>query len=294
MTLYGEGTIGAYFAAANPYGAKYRIKLRYGIGYIAPSAVLYAIQSKSLPYVRRDGVMTKDDRPDGASSGKTLDQTYQLLFSTETVYLFLRRYVLLCSILDDLHDLCQKLGTRKNPASNYATPLTDSEKSFDFVLNYKGLLSALYKVLTKKADARAFESTGRMIVEKSVYLAASLPKLIERCSDCLVKASREDAILYIFDYCQLREVDPTVVRANCFAMASDVVYRVQYNNTSGEMTFSFLPKYADLLVSPAPEDANMEDDYANDDAMDEDEEDEGQMDDPSYGEGPPVKKTKMK
>jgi hypothetical protein len=251
MTIFGAGTIVSFTdrdesGSLNP---KYRIKLPFGVAYVGPSAILHAIPSKDSPYVRHDGTMMRDDSvaQNGGSIGK-LDQKYKLLFGTESVYLFLRLYSMLCSILSSTREHSETSGV--DAADSYHNPVRKETKEAAHRLDYSGVVSALQKVLSKKMDSKEFESLGRKVSKKKSYQMAALPKLIERCADALAKVAKEDVLLHLFDVCQNQGVDPVTVRTHCLAVAPDAAYRIQYSPSSDVLFFSHLPKSEALLTAP--------------------------------------------
>jgi hypothetical protein len=251
MTIYGAGTVASFTEKDESGKAKYRIKLPFGVAYVGPSAILYAIASKDTPYVRRDGVMMRDESvaENGGSIGK-LDQKYKLLFGTENVYLFLRLYSLLCSALSSIREHCEMFENVEDPASSYYNPVPKETEEAAPRLDYSSVVSALHKVLSRKMEFKDFESLGRKVSKEKVHQMAALPKLIERCTDALLKVAKEDALLHLYDFCQNQGVDPVAVRTHCLGFATDAVYRIQYNPSDKLLCFSYLPKNEELLTTP--------------------------------------------
>jgi len=283
VTVFGEGTILSYvqYVSSTRTTARYRVKLPFGVGVLSPSAVLHPVQSEDVPFVRRDGAMVKDNatiesRP--SPDAPKIDEKYQLLFGNENIYLFLRLYTLLCSLLSDLKEHCETFPAPEDPARSYHNPAQTHPKVTSERLDYAGVVSALLKVLRKEADVKEYEALGRKVSKEKVYQMAALPKLAERCAETLVKIAQEDVLLYLYDYCQFRHVDPVAVRIHCFSMEPDAFYRIQYDAKSGSMCFSYLPKNEELLLTPGPDNVASEPDEVNvgengDDQMMEDEDD---------------------
>lgn len=251
MTIYGAGTVASFTEKDESGKAKYRIKLPFGVAYVGPSAILHAVASKDTPYVRRDGVMMRDESvgENGGLIGK-LDQKYKLLFGTENVYVFLRLYSLLCSILSSIREHCEMFENVEDPASSYYNPVPKDTEEAAPRLDYSSVIAALNKVLSKKMDLKDFESLGRKVSKEKVHQMAALPKLIERCTDALLKVGKEDALLHLHDFCQNQGVDPVAVRTRCLGFATDAVYRIQYDPSGELLCFSHLPKNEELLTTP--------------------------------------------
>lgn len=264
-TIFGEGTV---MSRSDAVPVQYRIKLPFGVSTVNPSAILNAVQSKSQPMVRRDGLMVRDEMDsDSERPASTLDEKFELLFGTENVYLFLRLYVIVCKILAEVRDYCGSNPPAEDPADSYYVPVKKPGASSGKRLDFSAILASLKSVSAGKADPKEAEAVARKVARGKTHEVAALPRLIESCAHFLVKIAEEDTLLQLYDFCQLREADPVAVRAHCFSVAADAFFRVQYDTTSGEMYFSYLPKGRPLLLEPSNA---IEDD--EDDAMEEDEE----------------------
>jgi len=261
-------------------GPKYRVKLPFGIGHLSPSAILHAIPSKEAPFIRRDGVMIRDENSsDVEGCGITLDSKYQLLFGTETIYIFMRMYTLVCSVLSDTREHCLAFPPTADPADSYLLPSRTSEaKKPAPKLDFSSVLSALEKVLAGKITARDFETLGRKVTREKVHQITALPKLVDRCADAMLKMAEEDTVLNLYDFCQYNSVDPVALRTQCLAVVPDASYRIQFDPSAGAMTYCFIEIGSSLATAPAhgeADDANemMEDDTnidtADDDIMEE-------------------------
>jgi hypothetical protein len=226
---------------------------------------MHSVPSKENPLVRRDGSMVRDTvlvESGGASATNkiVLDDKYEMLFGTESVYLFVRLYLLLCSILQDIREHVEAFGTSGDPSLEYRRTISrfpvDAEghrPRFD----YSTFLTAALKFFSTSSlndDASAateLERVGRVVCKEKVYLIAALPALVDSCVQALLATTREDVLLPLYDYCQYRQsVDPISVRTHCFSIAPSAVYRIQYDTSSGAMYFNYLPRSTDLLVTP--------------------------------------------
>ena len=187
-------------------------------------------------------------------SAPHLDEKYQLLFGTESIYLFLRLYTFICSILSETRGHCATFPPPQNPALSYFNPYKDNvevKAAPASKLNFSKVVAALKKVVSNDMDEREFEALGRRITKEKVHQFAALPKLIERCASCLIKSAKEDALLHLYDCSHHSGVDPVVVRTHCFAVAPAAPYRIQYERSSGELCFSYVPKGKELLTAPS-------------------------------------------
>lgn len=246
--------------------ATYRVKLAFGIAHLSPSAILHSIPSKETPYVRRDGNMVRDtvllessSSSTSSSSKKVIDDKYEQLFGTESIYLFLRKYLLLCSILKDIREHVDTFGPSGDPSVEYWSPTSRHPAKKDGVharLDYSALFTAALKFFsagnpTDDVGSKELERVGRMVCKDKLFLVAALPMLVDRCVQAMVDTAHEDVILSLYDYCQYRQsVDPVSVRTHCFSLAPTAVYRIQYDTVGGAMHFNYLPRNVELAVTP--------------------------------------------
>ena len=258
-------------------GPRYRVKLSYGVGHLSPSAILYTLPSRDTPFIRRDGVMVRDEGTlDVEGSGVILNPKYQLLFGTEKVYLFMRMYTLLCSILSDIRDQCLAFPPSTDPANSYVSPSRYTEPSRSSVkLDFSSVLSALKNVLDGKMAVRDFETLGRKVTREKVHQIAALPKFVDRCAEALRRMAKEEALLHLYDYCQYTDrVDPVALRTQCLAVVPDAAYRIQFDYSMSTVTYSYLENGSPLLTSPVHDDVDdaneMMEEETNVDTGDED------------------------
>jgi hypothetical protein len=255
QTIFGEGTIASFIDAGGKSASpKYRVKLPFGLGHLSPSAILYAIPPKDAPYVRRDGIMVRDETSyygDSDNSPK-LDAKYQLLFGTEITYQFFRLYTLLCSLLSNIHDHVKKFPPLENPADLWVQVNNNgtARKTKSPKLNYTSMQVALGKVIKKEMNCRDFETLARSISREKVHEIAVLPVLIDRCVERLLKLVEEDTLLQLYDYCHSStNIDPIAVKTQCLAVAPDAYYRIQMDASMGNIRFCCLEHHP-LLVYP--------------------------------------------
>lgn len=273
----------AFVKASDDTSAKYRVKLPYGYGLLNPAAILFAIASQDTPFVRRDGVMVRDEAivTELTSEGQLSDR-YKIVFGTENMYMFLRQFTLLCSLLRDTRQCCENSPSPVDPATMYHGPFKRDEASdaSPSRLDFSCIIDGLKKVISRKMDAKELEAIARKVSKDTVHQVAAMPKFVERCAAALIETAKEDAILHLYDYCHLPKVDPTSARAHCFAIAANASYRIQYDKTSGEMYFCFVPKGTALLASlpvdikSLSEDERMSDVENGVSPMDDDDEDD--------------------
>jgi hypothetical protein len=277
MTIFGEGSIASFMDASENLGPRYRVKLPFGLGLLSPSAILYALPSREIPHIRRDGVMVHEESPfEIEESSKQLDSKYQLLFATEQIYVFLRLHSLLCSILADTKAHCDSFPVLKDPVFSYISPKNkQSDKKSSPVFNFSSILGGFRSVVSGEISPRDFEALGRKVAKGMVHQIAALPKLVERCVHALVKVAEEDTLLQLYDFCHFENPDPVLCRRQCLSIVPDAEYRVQLDRSAERIFFGYLPRDQKLQVSLHDGDADeeMEEDTAGetgDEPMEED------------------------
>uniref|UniRef100_A0A7S4MMK3 Histone deacetylase interacting domain-containing protein n=1 Tax=Odontella aurita TaxID=265563 RepID=A0A7S4MMK3_9STRA len=282
-TAFGDGTILSLIEGGPSCAFRYKVHFPYGTSYVRPSAVVHVLPSsnKGTRYARRGGFMEFVELPERSSGkdAKLLDKSFQLVFGTEKVYIFMRLYCLLATLLSDARDL---LGAREKKSRALAAAAARGKRGgvakqrgaganagpdrmdVDEIasdnlggedkpkyVGYQGLVSALKDHLADRMDYKTYETTCRTLSGgEKVYLLAALPRLLDKTADAVVKVAREDGVLALFDLSQLRHRDPVLLRSQSLGVNADAVYRIQYGNRDGYVCMSYLPPEVDLLTSP--------------------------------------------
>lgn len=280
LTALGEGTIQAFLSTQQ--GPRYRVKLPFGTAILQPYAILHNIDAKDgSKYVRRDDEMVKETNavkgPNGDSS-VVVDKRFKVLFGTDSIYLFLRLYGFLVSLLEDVRIYLLSHPTTTDPTLAYYNPIKsghgDENPTIVSKLDYGAVISKLRKVIEKVMTPKEFESFCRRVNRNIVHKMASLPRLVEKCGDVMIKVSDEDSLLRLFDICQYVGQNPVALRNACLGMSPNVSYRIQYNSSNGRLYFSYLPDGEELSTVPPGDDDEDEDDEEMDDVDDFDDQDE--------------------
>ena len=280
MTVFGEGTVAAFNNATEHSGPSYRVRLPCGLAFLSPSAILYAKPSLENRYVRNDGLMVRDTSSmEVDHDGARLDEKHQVLFATETTYVFVRLYSLLCSVLKKALDCYRTLGPQPDPRSSYATPT--EEPPVVQKLDFSVIVNTTKEVVSRTAEVADLESLGRKICKNDVHLIACLPKLVDRCADALLKVSEEDTLLQLYDFCQYKSPDVAALRARCLTAVPDATFRLQYVAADSCLFFGH-QEIGPFPTQPPPDDDFLDEDTNMDtgDDMDED------VDFDAQGEGP--------
>ena len=197
-------------------GCRYRVKLPFGIASVRPSGIMHSLpQPDGSMMVRRNGIMGKDENPAGDGEGlfaEKMNKKFELMFATESVYVFMRLYCLLVSLLTDIREHVKALGPSADPADSYFIPKpiqdekNERRKAPPPKADFSGVVSMLGSVLAWKVDAKEYETYCRRVCRTKVHQMVALPKLVDKCADALLNVVKEDALLPLFDYCLHREM----------------------------------------------------------------------------------------
>lgn len=283
MTTFGEGTIHS-FTESDGGRPQYSVKFQDNFRTLEPPAVLHNIDAgDGSEYVRQYKEMIKksDVKPEGLSSVVVVDKKFKVLFGTDNIYLFLRLYGFLVSLLDDIKEYLVNNPTLADPSLSYYNPMKSTDdKPKDNKLDFATVVVKLHEVLAKTMSHKDFDSFARLVNRDIVFKIAALPKLVQKCGDTMIKMSEEDLLPQIYDICQYSGQSPLSLRSACMSISPDAKYRVQYNASNGRFYFSYLPAEEELSTVPTGdddddedmEDGEMEDDYDDEDDMDSDNE----------------------
>jgi len=293
MTAFGEGTIVAFEDGIDSEeGPRYRVKLSFGYGHLQPYAILHNVDTKDgSKYTRRNDEMIKETNSlkktselSETTSSVVVDKKFKLLFGSDSIYLFLRLYGFLISLLDDIKEHLRWHPTMIDLSKSYYNPMKSLEdkgkkEKAEEKLNFASVASKLSEVVAKKMSLKEFETFARRVNRDITYKIAALPKLVERCGDMMVKMSEEDLLPSIFDVCQYSGQCPVTLRSACMAMSPTAEYRIQYNTKLGRIYFSYLPEDEELSTTlPGDDDDDDDDDEMEEGEMDDDYDDSLSMD----------------
>ena len=155
------------------------VKFPFGVGYVVPGAV-HRILSAS----EADMDIIADDAADAIH---LMSDDIQVLFGTEKIYLFMRLYVLLVTILYQANDIADRKGSGDdNPGS------------------FTKVVSSLEDLLQGKIDSKAFHEECSKNMENDVYNFVAIPPLVENCAAALVKMAKEDYLENLYHCSQLK------------------------------------------------------------------------------------------
>lgn len=149
---------------------RYLVKFSFGVGYVLPSAIEQTLPSSN----------STSDMDISSASSQLLSDDIQVLFGTEKMYLFMRLYILLVTMLYQAKGIADKTGY------------------------YSKVVSSIQDLLQGKIDAKVFEEGCRNNVSTDFYNFFAIPPLVEKCADALIKMAKEDCAESLFQISQLK------------------------------------------------------------------------------------------
>jgi hypothetical protein len=163
---------------------RYLVKFEYGIGYVLPRNVV-----EPLPISESDMSAMNDDVDDDdvAKASQLMPDDIQVLFGTEKMYLFMRLYILLVTMLYQAKDAVDRMS---------AVP--DKQDLFSW------LVSSLKDLLIGKTNGKAFEDECKKNLEKDVYNYVAIPPLVVKCAAASIRMAKEAQYQDLYLYSQLK------------------------------------------------------------------------------------------
>jgi len=208
-----------YLPRENIGRPQYRVKFPEGVGYVRVQNVLNSIG---------DGALEASDAGEDKEVVR-LDKKFKLLFGTESIYLFIRLYTSLVSLLDDISIHVRDNPRVSDPSASYYDPMNSQEEDgekenkksekFDF----RSLTDKLEAVLVGKVTTKEYETYCRQLAPDAVHKIVSLPRLIERAADTLKQTSDEDKLLQFFEHCQFTGVVSAALSTSVFRSFQKVI-----------------------------------------------------------------------
>jgi len=262
-TAFGDGTILSLIEAEKDLDPRYRVRFPFGIGFVSPSSVAHGLQTTDdVHYVRSDGQMMKSKVEEAAESSVKLAKKFKLLFGSENIYVFMRLYNGLVSLLVEIesflksHPAVADADARKS----YYNPMRTVDEKKACKLDFSTMIVNLQNVISKKQSMKDFEAYCRRVSPEIVEKMAALPKIVERCSEFMKAVATEDLLLHLNDLCQHPGSDPAAIRSKCLDLSPESSYRIQFNTSNGRLYFSYLPEGEELSTVPVGDDDDDDDD----------------------------------
>jgi hypothetical protein len=219
-------------------GPRYRVRFPFGIGFVRAYAIMHGIHADGTKYVRRDGQMEKEDESTdgndwgGAQGPAKLEKKFKVLFGSDCIYLFLRLYSYLVSLLDEIDSFLRANPTMVDPTTNYYNPMKSHDEKNDVRLDFAAVMTNLQKVIGRKMSSKDFEAFCRRVSPEIVHKMAALPKLVEKCADMMAQTAKEDLLLQLFDFCNI----PAAVSLQQRFLRFDVTEELAYFHSSTTTT----------------------------------------------------------
>jgi histone deacetylase complex regulatory component SIN3 len=214
-TAVGEGQVVSVDKTAGAF--RYLIKFPFGVGFVKASAVLHLIPTGSASE-------EMDTSADTVDASQLMQDDIQVLFGTESIYLLMRLYILLATMLYQAK----------------------------FIVDRKGcpsIMSSLQDLIGGKVSAKDFEAKCRKVVGKEVYNFVAIPPLVESCAEAIVKVAKEGCIENLYNCSQLKLKDLNQLRNLSLDVTEEAVYRLQIQSSSSQVFFSHVPIEAELQLT---------------------------------------------
>jgi hypothetical protein len=208
-TTVGDGQI--ISIATDPH--RYKVKFSFGVGYVHPNAIAHLLPSSN-------------SAPDDASADNSqlMQDNIQILFGTENMYLSMRLYMLLVTMLYQAKDAIEGDG-------------------------YTRCIAAIVDFIKSKTDVKEFETTIRGIIDKNVFNIVAIPQLVQSCGNAMVKVVEEDVVDNLYHCSQLKLKDLNKLRSLSMDVTEEAVYRLQIYSSANQVFFSYLPADVELQLS---------------------------------------------
>jgi hypothetical protein len=239
-TAVGDGQIVS--VAKSSDSVRYLVRFTFGVGYVRPTAIAHL-----LPATGSD----MDTDGDNADTSQLMSDDIQVLFATERIYVFVRLYILLLTMLYQ----AKSIADAKKAATNTAGDGTGKS-------GFSTVMQALTDFFQGKIGAKDLESKCRNIVGQDVYNFVVIPSLVESCAESLIKVANEDCLDGLYHCSQLKLKDLSKQRNLSLSMNGEAIYRIQIQSSSSQVFFSYLPAEVELqrkpLESKQPEPAQTE------------------------------------
>ena len=199
----GDGTILQYLPRAKIGRPQYLVKFPFGIDCVRAQNILHSLGEGSIELEGNE-----DDK-----DVVRLDKKFKLLFGTESIYLFIRLFTSLVSMLHEVDIHVRDNPAGPDPSAAYYDPMNsqeDEEEKKDIEkFDFRSLMDKLQDVIAGRVSTKEYETYCRRVSPDVVHKMASLPRLIERSTEMLKQSANEDVLIKLFDHCQFTGVVST-------------------------------------------------------------------------------------
>lgn len=275
QTFYGRGVItDVKFhmpgSIRDPYFCT--VRFPYGVAHLRSSFILHTIptavsscsEEKNFARSLKGNYEVIEEKLDAQESPLSSCFT---LFGTEKVYLFLRLYAALVSILAEARAYFASVDIYSPSISPDAGVYGDAKEDDtgrvkgrgigdierpgnQYNRGYAGLLCAVNDFMCGRLTYKAFESACRTLSLKLTFKFASLPKIIKKCAKELLKVVEEDAYLSLLDYARIPRLHMASLRdLSLRSTNGSAAYRIQYDPAAQLLMCCYLPKDVTMIVA---------------------------------------------
>lgn len=130
-----------------------------------------------------------------------LDNKFKLLFGTEKIYSFLRLYIGLVSLLDEIESYLRVNPATGDARKSYYNPMRSADEKKATKMDFSTMILNLQEVVAKKQSMKDFESYCRRLSPEIVHKMAALPKVVTQCAYFMRIVADEDRLLHLSDLC---------------------------------------------------------------------------------------------
>jgi len=217
-TSAGDGEILSVIDRKGSDSFRYLVKFSFGVGYVEPRGVAHLLPLSST---------TSDMDTSSDNTPELMQDDIQVLFGTEKVYILMRLYILLVTMLYQAKDIID----RKN--------ITDQGEHKS---GFSEVMSSLHDfVRGKEVDAKDFEAECRKSADNNMFNFVAIPPLVERFAEALVKVATEDYLEQLYHCSQLKLKDLNQLRNLSLDVTDEAIYRLQIQSSASQVFFSYLP-----------------------------------------------------
>lgn len=123
---------------------------------------------------------------------------------------------------------------------------------------YGGLLDLLKDYMSEGLDYPMYEMYCRKMSKDKVTELSTIPRLVHRIADALMKIAKEDFSPRLYNLTQSKEAgDLLYLRSQSLDKVTNTAsYRIQYRSADGYISFTFLPQEVGLQLSASSDDVD--------------------------------------
>lgn len=262
------------------------VKFPYGLAYLRSSFILHTIpaavssssEEKNFARSHKGNFEVIEEKLNMQENSLNPCFTF---FGTDKVYLFLRLFAAVVSILAEgrsyfacidsnspsISPNVGEYGDTKGDGSGrvIGRGIGDIERPGNqYNRGYAGLLCAVNDFMCGRLTYKAFESACRTLSLKLAYKFASLPKILKKCAKELLKVVDEDVYLSLLDYARIPRLHVASLRdLSLRSTNGSAAYRIQYDPGAKLLMCCYLPKDVTMIVASPCSDAAASGDYVD-------------------------------